>query len=182
MTTEHKFVAKWASAGTSRRCSFRGGAPARARAGKARRPPFRPCLVNARCRLGRGHLYACSCLWMSPETMVTQWALRSPPCGFREFYRSPQRRLGAHDLAPSLNRARSTKRAKSDGGVGSPGRTAGLLIQITSRQSVSRHLGGGCSIVGTSQRPWCGTATYSKNSADGSGSPAITHVAQTSVW
>ena len=35
-------------------------APARARAGKARRPPFRPCHANARrSRLGRGHQYAC---------------------------------------------------------------------------------------------------------------------------
>jgi hypothetical protein len=39
---------------------FGRASPARARAGKARRPPFRPCHANARrSRLGRGHQYAC---------------------------------------------------------------------------------------------------------------------------
>ena len=38
-------------------------AAARARAGMARRPPFRPCHVNARCsRLCRGHQCACGLL------------------------------------------------------------------------------------------------------------------------
>ena len=55
-------------------------APARARAGKARRPPFRPCHANARCSsLGRGHQYACGPL-PSRSKLQPHNALGNPRC------------------------------------------------------------------------------------------------------
>ena len=53
---------------------------ARARAGKARRPPFRPCDANARCSsLGRGHQYACGPL-PSQSKLQPHNALGNPRC------------------------------------------------------------------------------------------------------
>ena len=94
-------------------CSPIRVAPARVRAGKARRPPFRPCHANATCSsLGRGHQYACGPLPSRKQAPATQrarqpalrvdvtlsWRFGSLSCG----------RKGGRLALPALARAGAT--------------------------------------------------------------------------